>query len=477
MKQLLSALLLSVSAVAAATPPVTPATERTPALAGWEAMKYGAFIHFGMSTFTQDQFGKKPATLDDYNPTALDVDQWVRVIRDAGMKYALLTAKHCYGHCLWPSKFSDNTVANSPIKTDVVREYVDACRKHGIKPGLYYLLGWDWENQKRMTPDEYEAFCINQLTELLTDYGPIYEIWLDIPWDMGPDTAARLARIYAACKKAQPECLVLLNQSFYNGIAPRSKTETWMQQETGGGEVLIWPSDLMNGEESCPPSSGHVPGITVNGVKHYLPMETQDCLNKSWFWIKGENPKPLSWLASRHRAVVGKNVNWILNIGPDPEGKIPQEQIDALMALKKAIENPSSYLPLNLRAKTTASNIYQNDPAHGPDAAVDDLFDTRWATDAGTTSAWLEVDLGKPLNIGRAAIMQASPELKRIRKFAIEYKHGDTWKVCYQGEDPDPWLDVTFDPVSAQHFRLNILESTDGPTISEFQLYPPAASD
>jgi alpha-L-fucosidase len=172
---------------------------------------------------------------------------------------------------------------------------------------------------------------------------------------------------------------------------------------------------------------------------------------------------------------VEKNANWILDIAPDQAGKIPQEQIDALMALKKETENPSIYpAPPSLNAKTTASNIYQKNPGYGPATAVDDISDTRWATDDGTTSAWLEVDLGKPQKIGRAVIEQAFPELKRIRKFAIEYKTGDAWKACYQGDDPGPWLDVPFDPVNAQHFRLNIIESSDGPTISEFQLYPPA---
>lgn len=469
-------LLLNVAAIAAETPTFAPATEPTPLLADWQAMKYGAFIHFGMSTFTQDQFGGTPATLEDYKPTALDVDQWVRVIRDAGMKYAMLTTKHCYGHCLWPSKFSENTVANSPVKNDVVREYVDACRKYGIKPGLYYLLGAERDHVKRMTPDQYEAFCINQITELLTGYGPIPVMWLDIPWDLGPDTQARLARIYAACKKSQPACLVLLNQGFHSGLMPRRSGETWISQPTGG-EVLIWPTDIMNGEETPPPTTGHVPGITVNGVKHYLPMETQDCLNKYWFWIKGDKPKPLSWLVSRHRAVSGKNANWVLNIGPNQEGKIPQDQIDALMALRKAIENPSLYAPLSMNAKATASNVFRNDPNHGPASAFDFNSTSRWATDEGTASAWLEVDLGKTMTVGRAVIEQAYPELKRIRKFAIEYKKGDTWKPCYQGEDPGPWLDVEFDAVSAQHFRLNVIESTDGPSISEFQLYPPAASN
>ena len=126
---------------------------------------------------------------------------------------------------------------------------------------------------------------------------------------------------------------------------------------------------------------------------------------------------------------------------------------------------------------TIMAQLYElahNDPTYGPVSAVDDNSATRWATADGTTSAWLEVDLGKPATLGRAVIEQAYPELKRIRKFAIEYQHGDEWKACYQGENPGARLDVTFGPVSARRVRLHVIESTDGPTISEFQLYPPA---
>jgi hypothetical protein len=125
---------------------------------------------------------------------------------------------------------------------------------------------------------------------------------------------------------------------------------------------------------------------------------------------------------------------------------------------------------------TFTGRVNENDQTYGADAAVDGYGFTRWATADGTKSAWLEVDLGKQATVGRVVVEQALPELNRVRKFAIEYKKGDTWKPCYQGEDPGPRLDVGFDAVSAQHFRLNIIESTGGPTISEFQLYQPAKS-
>jgi alpha-L-fucosidase len=200
-------------------------------LAEWEALGYGMFIHFGMSTFTGYEFGQFSAQAKDYAPTALDVDQWIRVAHDGGMKYAILTTKHCYGHALWDSRHTAYDVKAGPVKTDVVRAFVDACRKYGLKPGFYYLLGWDKVNQWARTPEDYEAFCRAQIEELLTGYGPIAELWLDIPWDMGPDTDKVLARLYGRIKSLQPDCLVL-----QSGLRRRQRREmppTYAHQEYG----------------------------------------------------------------------------------------------------------------------------------------------------------------------------------------------------------------------------------------------------
>jgi alpha-L-fucosidase len=159
-----------------------------------------------------------------------------------------------------------------------------------------------------------------------------------------------------------------------------------------------------------------------------------------------------------------------------------RRQIDTIVALEldgPAFDIPAVTVPgavsLATKATATASNVFQNQAQFGPDKAVDGNDDTRWATDAGTKSAWLEVDLGKPTTFGRAAVRQAFPELKRIRKFAIEYWEDGQWKVCYRGENLGAKCSAGFDPVTAQRVRLNITEATDGPTIWEFQLFASAA--
>jgi hypothetical protein len=123
-----------------------------------------------------------------------------------------------------------------------------------------------------------------------------------------------------------------------------------------------------------------------------------------------------------------------------------------------------------------ASNVYQGNDEYGADKAVDGNLETRWASDAGIRSAWLEVDLGQPKVIGRAVVEQAYPELQRCRKYTIEYWRDGQWTACYRGEDLAATLDVSFDPITAQRVRLNVAEATDGPTIWEFSLFPPTAN-
>jgi alpha-L-fucosidase len=159
---------------------------------------------------------------------------------------------------------------------------------------------------------------------------------------------------------------------------------------------------------------------------------------------------------------------------PQPDRQTP-DTIVALELDRPALELAAISVPeplaLTTRAKATASNTHQSDPQFGPDKAVDGNADTRWATDSGIRSAWLELDLGKPATFSRAVIKQAYPELKRIRKFAIEFLEGGEWKTCCKGENVGESLSIKAGPTTAQRVRLNILEATDGPTIWEFQLF------
>ncbi|MDD3161622.1 MAG: alpha-L-fucosidase [Bacteroidales bacterium] len=172
---------------------------------------YGMFMHFGVNTFSGDEWSDGTVPAQMYNPTKLDCDQWVRVARDAGFRYVLLITKHHDGFCLWDSKYTDYDVASSKVPTDVVAAVSKACKKYGLKFAIYYSL-WDRHepSYKDKNPEKYVDYMANQLTELLTNYGPVCELWFDGGWDRLPANW-NLPRIYSLVKKIQPTCAVGVN--------------------------------------------------------------------------------------------------------------------------------------------------------------------------------------------------------------------------------------------------------------------------
>jgi len=301
-------------------------------LEAWEALGYGMFIHFGMSTFVGRELpdGRSPASL--YNPDRLDVDQWIQVARDAGMKYAVLTAKHVAGHCLWPSRHTDYTVAKSGNPTDVIEAFVKACRRRLLRPGLYYC-SWDnhhlfgsltpsfrQKGERAYTTSLYQSFQTAQLTELLTEYGPIGEVWIDIPEVLGRGYRTFL---YQHIARLQPDCVIMMN----SGISDQA---TYNVERN-------WPSDLIAIERRLPPPAGHLKWREIEGQRYYLPGEVCDTLGKEWFWTEADRPRPDDELAGLFGECRRRGVNLLLDTGPDPHGLIPAESRDALMRLRKRV--------------------------------------------------------------------------------------------------------------------------------------------
>ncbi len=301
-------------------------------LQAWEALGYGMFIHFGMSTFVGRELpdGRSLASL--YNPDRLDVDQWTQIARDAGMKYAVLTAKHVAGHCLWPSRHTDYTVARSGNTTDVVEAFVKASRRRGLLPGLYYC-SWDnhhlfgsltpsfrQKGERAYTTSLYQSFQTAQITELLTDYGPIAELWIDIPEVLGRGYRTFL---YQHAARLQPDCVIMMN----SGISDQAEYNIERN----------WPSDLIAIERRLPPPSGHVKWRLLEGRRHYLPGEVCDTLGKQWFWTETDRPRPDEELINLYRECRRRGVNLLLDVGPDQRGLITGECRDTLDRLRKNV--------------------------------------------------------------------------------------------------------------------------------------------
>lgn len=174
---------------------------------------YGMFIHYGMNTFLDKDWSEGVEPASTYHPTQLDCDQWVRIAREAGFRYVVLVTKHHDGFCLWDSKYTDYDVASSPVPTDIIAAVAKACKKYGLQLGLYYSL-WDRHEPSYKEADfsRYVDYMAHQLTELMSNYGPICELWFDGGWDK-PAQAWDIPRLYKLVKKLQPHCAISTNQT------------------------------------------------------------------------------------------------------------------------------------------------------------------------------------------------------------------------------------------------------------------------
>ena len=301
-----------------------PATERTEVIARYEELRYGTFINFGMWSVNDQpvskiETGPLPPP-EAYHPINLDVDQWLAVFKEAGMRYAVLDVKGWHGFALWDSKYSDYDVAASGNKTDVVAEFVNTCRKYEVAPCFNYGLGVDvaHRREKGMTDDEWYEHANNQIREVLTNYGPITTMWFDgLSWRDFPEQQVR--RAYETVKSLQPDCLVVMH-------AP------------GGSPLKFWPTDVFQPGQHLPPPKGHNPWMKRDGKTYYIPMEVI-----GWLTTPGQivgdqkSTRPLEALLKNYCDVTNCGANLTLVVWPNSEGKLPANQAERLLELGEAI--------------------------------------------------------------------------------------------------------------------------------------------
>jgi alpha-L-fucosidase len=321
----------------AATETGGPASVRTPALAGFERLRFGCSFHFSTNTFTGDDYdvGASPASV--FNPTQLDVRQWIRLAHELGAQYAVLTAKHMSGFCLWDSENYDYDVAASGNKTDVVTAFVDACKEYGLRPGFYYCIldphnegKFDWNS---MVPDKYFDLIKHHVTELHSRYPNTFYQLFDITWKI---TKEQRWELYRLVKRYSPNCVIVDNQGFKQSRVNQGRR----------CEEASWPSDVINGEDTLPPLEGHDPRVTYDGKPYYMPFETWLPTGPlyppmpwmhTWFWHPWSKMQSADVLAHAYRDCMGGNTNLLLNLAPDNTGRLPDDQVATIHRLAELI--------------------------------------------------------------------------------------------------------------------------------------------
>jgi len=500
----------------------------------WMRLEWTFFLHFGPNSFNHVEWGSGREHPSDFNPTAFDADQWCKAIKDAGGKMIVLVCKHHDGLCLWPTRYTGHSVASSPWlggKGDEVKAVAAAARANGLKLGVYlspadlYQLRTNPTNPggyygdgsptvpsviptdpasfksepmrgRRLAEgfksynyvvDNYNRYFLNQLYELLTEYGPISEVWFD---GANPDPSVSETYNHAAwydlIRHLQPGAVIM-------GKGPDVR---WVGNEGGYGRTtewsviplptspdnFIWP-DMQSGDLGS--RAKLVPGSYL----WWFPAETNVTIldHGAWFWAPGKLPRPSSELVDIYYRSIGRNSNLILNLSPDSRGLIPDDQLTALKQMSLVVK--STFAKDMATGATVSADT--SSPDHGASMALDGNLDTWWEAAPGHTSAAVTLTLPQPVTFDVVSLQEAVDHRgQRIESFAIDAWNGSSW-IPAEPIASDELTTVGHkrlirlkSPVTTTQVRVRIIGSRLEPTLAEIGLFkqtvgllPPAISN
>lgn len=408
-------------------------------------LRFGMFIHYNMGTYHQEQWAYPFHDPKSFKPSALDCRQWAKGAKAAGMKYAVLTAKHHDGFCLWDSSITGYDIASSNYQgLDIVKEYADAFRAEGIKIGLYFsVMDWHHGIDKGKVVPEHIVFMKKQLSELLTNYGEIVCIVIDgwgSKWG-GPTFQELPFQVLAEhIHKIQPNCLVI-NHSCNTSL---EQSQIIHYEATHG--------------QHCP-------------YDNTIPSQQGPTLQPAWFWEPGfehAKLKAVSDVADELQFSNSHYTNYLLNVSPNNKGLLDENVMKRLEEIGQSVHVPTErilslpeYQPVNLRVSVKASSQQEGyEAAHVTDASLH----TNWKFTPTDPEPWVELDYGQPETFNQVICGEF---YKDIRKFKIEAYVDNRWKEIASGETMGVNFHAAFSDVTARKFRLTILEYNKVPLLSE----------
>ncbi|MCW5921717.1 MAG: alpha-L-fucosidase [Saprospiraceae bacterium] len=438
----------------------------TPAQLAWHDTEFYLFFHFGPNTFTNLEWGHGTEPEDVFNPTDLDCDQWCRIAKQAGARGVVITAKHHDGFCLWPSKYSTHTVRESKWrdgKGDVLRELSDACRRHGLKFGVY-LSPWDRNHPQYGTP-EYNDVYVNTLTELLTNYGELFEIWWDGANGEGPNGKKQeydFHRFERVAAQLQPDAVI------FSDIGPGCRwagnerglilTETnWATLDTAGFQRGLGapPEDTLN--------QGNVNG------QLWLPAECDVSIRPGWFYHPEEDDKVKTpeQLWDIYLKSVGRGANLILNVPPDRRGRIHERDSASLVAFGQKLREAFRH------------NLAEGRPCrlgngrHWFDAGLTDVNQNTFAEfEIVPGESFLEIDLKKKRKINTLLLREKiSTHGQRVEAFKVEVFEKGGWREVASSTTIGVRKILVFPEVKTSKVRIAILAAKAPPVINDVRIY------
>ncbi|MDP4223152.1 MAG: alpha-L-fucosidase [Bacteroidota bacterium] len=440
----------------------------------WHQMEYYMFIHFTVNTFTDKEWGYGDEKESVFNPASLDCHQWARVAKEAGMKGIIITAKHHDGFCLWPSKFTEHSVKNSPWREgrgDVLKELREACDEYGLKLGIY-LSPWDRNSSVYGTP-EYLIYYRNQLRELLTSYGDIFEVWFDgANGGDGYYGGARETRridnktyydwpnTHQIVRELQPKAVM------FSDAGPDVR---WVGNESGMGSLTNWC--LLSKDGMYPGGDfARILGEGHENGNYWVPAEVDVSIRRGWFYHQSQDSmvRTPENLMELYYSSVGRNSNLLLNVPPDRRGLLHENDVQSLLAFRELREKEFAVeLAKGKKVKSSANRS----KAFGPEKVNDGDPETYWATPDNITTASITIDLGSPTEVNRILLQEYIKLGQRIQQFSVEALLDGTWKSLADGTTIGYKVIRKFPVVKASQIKVTFLKSKACPVISNIELY------
>jgi len=422
-------------------------------------LRFGMFIHFNIATYANQDWPDPNTSPTLFNPTKLDCNQWAEAAKSANMSYGCLTTKHHSGFCIWDTKTTNYSVMHSPFKRDVVREFVNAFRAKGLKVMLYYSI---LDTHHKLRPNEIKPQHIEmvkkQITELLTNYGPIEALIIDgwdAPWSRISYDNIPFEQIYKLVKSIQPNCLLMdLNGAKYPAEG-------------------LYYTDIKTYEMGA--------GQRVSKETNKMPALACLPIQDSWFW---KTDFPLHPVKDAEKLVKetlvplnNASCNFILNVAPNRDGLFDDNAITALKQIGKLWKNDGPVSPITETGEPIIShNLAKRQPANSSwsddmnimDFANDDSFRTSWISNTEVKNPWYEIDFRVPTAFNTIAIAESEPN---ISNYKLEYFNAGIWKPIFEGENGKKIKIHRFKTVVATRVRMDISKSEKPASIAEFGVY------
>ena len=451
-------------------------------------MELYAFVHFTVNTFTDREWGDGTEDPAIFAPTAFDADQWTEVVSAAGMKGIILTCKHHDGFCLWPSKVTEHSVASSPFwngKGDVVREVADACRRAGLRFGVY-LSPWDRNQPLYGTGKPYDDYFVAQLTELLTGYGDIFCVWFDGACGEGPSGRKQYydwERYYATIRALQPDATIHVcgpDIRWCGNEAGQTRDAEWsvVPLRTKDTEKIASMSQQKDDDSfrmrkisARDRDLGSREILRGEDELIWYPAEVNTSIRPGWFWHAAEDDKvkPLSELVRVYEGSVGGNATMLLNIPPTREGLFHENDVRRLRELGQYLRESFGHDLLPEAASLTAS-------ASVPEHPVEDVLwedETYFLAASGDEETAIEARWERPVTIGRVVLREQLRLGQRVERFIVEAWLDGAWQSVAERQVIGHKRIVKLGGLTTDGLRIRITDHRAAPAISFLGVYGP----